>query len=78
MRIYIWHSLYWLTDNVHNGGSVVIITDRHYNDAWAKYLEGVDNRNLHIRTSIDEPPDLSYEVDEKTEMVFVYEDSGCC
>lgn len=78
MKIHTWHYLNRLTDNWHDGGALVIITDRDYEDAWSYYLASTDDPRGHIRTKIDKEPDSTYNVDATEERVFVYEDAGCC
>lgn len=73
MKTYIWQYVAGITDNLHDGGGIVIITSRSYNDAWKEHLaeEDVECKELP-------EPDLSYECTASEEKVFLFEDSGCC
>ena len=73
MKTYIWQYVVGITDNWHDGGGIVIITSRSYNDAWKEHLaeKEVECKELP-------EPDLSYECNALEEKVFLFEDAGCC
>lgn len=75
MKTYIWQYVAGITSSWHDGGGIVIITSRPYNEVWKEYLieceEEVECQELP-------EPDLIYECSALEEKVFVFEDAGCC
>lgn len=74
MKQYIWDYHAPVSNNYHDGGGLVIITDGNYQDVWDKYfkdecLEG--DSKLPI-------PDLMFNIESDKEHILVFFDSGCC
>lgn len=82
MKTYIWQYVAGITDNWHDGGGVLIITSRFYNDAWKEYVDKYQTEKGEYENDIEckelPDPDLSYECSASEEKVFVFEDAGCC
>lgn len=82
MKIYVFEYVAPVTRNYHDGGGLVIITDRDPMEAWRASELYVDPRKHYGKADeadIDlSSPDAVYDVDADEERVFVFPDSGCC
>lgn len=81
--LYMWHYLGEVTDNYHDGGAVIIVTDRNPKDVWREYAEkhnsSEDKWGGDIRVELPEEIDEVYSLQgAHEERVYIYEDSGCC
>ena len=73
MKLYLYQvALSPVTNNWHDGGGVVVITDGDPDAVWLKSNEGWD-----AATALG-TPDLVLETDATQEQVFVFPDAGCC
>lgn len=73
MNLYIWEYMGGVTDSYHDGGGVVIISDKPAREAWDDFLPNWKEGNRW------EDPDSTIKVPDTEEpRVVVFEDSGCC
>ncbi|WP_067201191.1 hypothetical protein [Microbacterium sp. XT11] len=84
MKLYVFEYVAPVTRNYHDGGGLVIITDRDPLEAWRGSELYVDPRKHYGKADWAEAdidlssPDAVYDVDADEERVFVFPDSGCC
>jgi len=87
VSVYIYEDVEQITTNWHDGGRVVVVTDREPNAAWAAHLAAVAAEHPSNSPYLDETK-ITQELPEPTrviatppgepEAVFVFPDSGCC
>lgn len=82
MKLYVYNYLYNLTDNYHNGGGAVVVTDRDPRVVLQEHREATrddyyQDEPLQEIGSEDVTP-LVYEVAETEERVIIFPDAGCC
>lgn len=81
---YVYEDVAEISGSYHDGGGLVIVTDRGPAQVWAefaaKYNAGTDRWGTQIRTSIaDLTPDYFYPISVQCdEHLFVFPDAGCC
>lgn len=85
--VYIFENIDRISDSWHNGGSVVIVTDRDPGETWRAHLQSIAAEHKSnavylndtvIRQSLPEPT-VTYELrDTVAESVMVFPDAGCC
>jgi hypothetical protein len=84
---HVFENIDRISDSWHNGGSLLIVTDRDPGEAWRAYLQGVADEHesnavylddATVRQSLPEPT-VTYELRETVaESVMLFPDSGCC
>lgn len=72
-KLYVWDYVGGVTDAWHDGGGVLIVTNRDYADAWRE-------RDEPEGTRADLPePDAVYDLaGSHSESVRIFADAGCC
>lgn len=81
---YVYEDVIEISGSYHDGGGLVIVTDRDPADVWAEYAakenDDDDRWGTSVRTSIaDLNPDRVYPISGKfDEQLFVFPDAGCC
>lgn len=83
MKTYIWEYLPGLTQNFHDGGALIIVTNREPQEVFDQYVEEYNEDEGNWREPMDTvelpKPTFSYSCDPKMEeKMFIFEDSGCC
>lgn len=87
MSVYIYEHLDRITTSWHDGGSVVIVTDRDPQDAWHDRLERVATEHPSNAVYLDdaeivqvlpEPTRVIPTDAGEAEHVYIFKDSGCC
>lgn len=85
MKTYIWQYLDGITDQYHDGGGLVIITEQTPDYEWKAYKSRMVNdtdeweaeRWEQLRDDLPEP-DISYQCELAFPQVIVFGDNGCC
>jgi hypothetical protein len=79
MKIYIWTYLEGVTNNYHDGGGVVIITNRDPQEVWDDCREKPRADFWGDCPELELPEaDIVYTVDATEEKIIVFPDTGCC
>lgn len=84
MKLYIYSDVVGITDNYHNGGGLVIITDRAPATVWHEHVDALPKSSGMYPENIDPDalegklPDLVVGIVERPERIFIFPDSGCC
>ena len=79
MKVYIYEYVERITHSYHDGGGLVIITDRSPLDAYNESVKGEgDEGDASLRRDALPRPDNIIEAVSATERVHVLPDAGCC
>lgn len=78
MKLYIYPEVDGITDNYHDGGALVIITDRDPLDAFNSHSESPSKYRNPVRLDTLPTPDRIVEIPATAEEVYIFADSGCC
>lgn len=83
MKLYIYNYLYNLTDNYHDGGGAVVITDRDPQVVLQEHRlrersDYYNKRDEEAQVDFEDVTPVVLEVDASEERVFVFPDAGCC
>lgn len=88
MKIYIYKDVSPVSTSWHDGGGVIITTDRTPQEAWTQYWDDVIIKNrddsfykekyIEIQKSVLGDADKVYETNANEEQVIIFEDAGCC
>lgn len=79
MKTYIWQYLDGLTDDYHDGGGLVIVTDRKPRAALIASIEPKWTHLVGKYEALDlSHPDLVLDTPAANEVVYVFPDRGCC
>lgn len=87
MSIYIYELVDRITMNWHDGGGVVIVTERDPQAAWSDRLRGIAAAHpsnsdylddAKIRQALPEADRIIQTPAGEVEQVFVFQDAGCC
>lgn len=74
MKAYVYERVEAITENWHDGGGLLIITDRGPAKAWREFVKG---KSDEITRALPKP-DLVFATSATKERVIVFPDSGCC
>lgn len=77
MNIYIYKGVDGLTGNYHDGGGLVIVTDRSPLDAYNDHAAKVSEYEALAIEKLPAPDNVINAV-TTTERVYVFPDAGCC
>lgn len=71
MKVYIYEYVSGITNSWHNGGGLVIVTDRDPLDAYNALSDMPDRAEMPEPDSVIEAPGA-------TERLHIFPDEGCC
>lgn len=87
MKIHIYKDVSPISTSLHDGGAVVVFTDRNPQEVWKDHWQSIidkpgsnfyDKTHKEIQNTELGDADLVYETDATEEQVLIFEDAGCC
>jgi hypothetical protein len=83
VKLYIYEYVGGISSSYHDGGGLVIITDRDPADVWREHVgpakSSSSSYDLDPETLVGKTPDLVLDIgDQSPERIFIFPDAGCC
>lgn len=79
MNLYIWNYMGGVTNSYHDGGGVVIISDKPPREAWDEHFPNYEDKDAGgLGNKYEDPDNHILVADTEEPQLFVFADSGCC